>query len=280
MESAMEDRAELTLSRLLRKHRKRRGVMVKEAAEIMGCSPGQASRIETGTRLPSPANIRALTTAYSLSTEESSELVRLLELANEADEPWWRPFGVAGPYERLLRAEESAVSCRDYQTVLISALLQIRDYARAVTGAGVGDLGAGQVDAYTEVRVRRQLRLAGERPLKLDVILTEAALRFVVGESAVHKAQLRHLLTTVEREPNITVRVIRYEAGENGTQAGTFSLYEMPHGEADIAFGESVMGTTVVTTALDIRRLQRLYGALGEAALTREASYTFIGSLV
>ncbi|WP_439679314.1 helix-turn-helix domain-containing protein [Embleya sp. MST-111070] len=280
MDPATESNARRTLGNLLRRHRIRRGLKGTEAAKILGCSAAQASRIETGQRVATQAHIEALAAAYRLSGEEFAELERLLVQAREAAAPWWAAYGVPAPYARLLDVEASAVRCFDYQTVLIPALLQTPQYASAVNAAGAADLGRGQVDAYTELRMRRQERLfASARPLALEAIITEAALRFVVGGVEAQRAQARHLLHMMERQSNVEVRVVPFGAGENGAQTGAFMLFEMPFGEPEMAFTQSALSMAVITTPLEIRRLRRLFLDLGNTALDPDASHAMIRSL-
>ncbi|MGC0420959.1 helix-turn-helix domain-containing protein [Embleya sp. AB8] len=280
MKPAMDGNSRRTLGRLLRYHREDRGWTGTEVGKRLGCSQAQVSRLEGGQRIPTVANLETLATAYQLSDEEYAELKRLRQQAREAEEPWWMPYNVGVGYARLLEAEESAVRLSDYQTVLIPGLLQTPAYALAVTGGGSNDLGRTEVDGYTELRLRRQKRLFDPRPLALEAIVTEAALRFVVAGKDAHRAQLRHLLDMVDQHEHVTILIIPYEAGEDGIRSNTFNVYEMPHGEADVAFGESRAGTDVFATPLVVRSYQSRFADLRNAALGPDESRDLLSSFL
>jgi hypothetical protein len=88
---------------------------------------------------------------------------------------------ISANYAEFLAYEAEAVRCFEYQPLLIPALLQTEDYARAITGPGFAALGPDQVDSLTEVRIRRQERLREDETITLDAVVTEAALRLQVG---------------------------------------------------------------------------------------------------
>ncbi|MFI1584781.1 DUF5753 domain-containing protein [Embleya sp. NPDC020630] len=238
------------------------------------------SRLETGKRIVTRTLINAFAKVYNLDEQQIAALESLRKQAHEAEAPWWATYNVGSAYARLLEAESVALRCLDYQTVLVPALLQVPKYAFAVNAMGSADLSRGQVDALTEVRMKRQERLRDDRPLRLEAIVTEAALRFVVGGPDVYGGQIRHLLDVVDHLEHVTVQVIPYAAGENGTQTGTFNLYEMPYGEGDLAFGESVSGATAITAPLELRHLRRLFIELRNSALSPKDSRALISSLV
>ncbi|MFJ8743332.1 helix-turn-helix domain-containing protein [Embleya sp. NPDC127516] len=268
------------LGELLREHRIDSEMTGAQVAGKLGCSGAHISRLENGKRIVTRALIRSFAKEYDLDEQQVAALESLRQQAREAEAPWWTPYNVGNAYARLLEAESAAMGCLDYQTVLVPALLQVPKYAFSVNAMGSADLGRGQVDALTEVRMRRQARLQGDHPLRLEAIVTEAALRFVVGGPEVYKGQIRHLLDVVDRLDHVTVQVIPYAAGENGTQTGTFNVYEMPYGEKDLAFGESVSGAAAITAPLELRHLRRLFTELQNAALSPEDSRTLISSLV
>lgn len=58
-------------------------------------------------------------------------------------------------------------------------------------------------------------------------MINEGALCRVVGGADVMREQLRHLLTMSEL-PNITVRVLAFEAGEHPATNGPFTVLEFP----------------------------------------------------
>ncbi|MGW1995263.1 helix-turn-helix domain-containing protein [Embleya sp. NPDC001921] len=266
------------LGLLLRTLRKKRGLTAAQAGAEVGCHASQISRYETATRVVGVAHFERLMEVYRVTDVQRDELEALADQARDAEKPWWSDYGDAinTRYARLLDAESTATSCFDYQTVLVTGLLQTEGYTRAVTAVGFGEVGPSQVDALVEVRMRRQKRVfTHERPLELSVVLTEAALCFRVGGAKVHRAQLVRLIEAPKKFPNVTVRIIPFDAGEDGTQTGAFNIYRCPP-EPDVGFSESVSGGSVFKSGLDLRRMNRLSKTLTRVSLEPGASADLI----
>jgi len=76
--------------------------------------------------------------------------------------------------------------------------------------------------------------------------------------------------------PNVTIQVIPYSGGADGTQTGAFSIIHLGDGDQDVPFIESVTGSLVVEDARNLRRLNRLYRTLAAAALPPDESQRLI----
>ncbi|MEU8132168.1 helix-turn-helix domain-containing protein [Streptodolium elevatio] len=276
--SSSPSRARRELGKALRGLRDQTGDTAEEVGAQIRLSGSQVTRIETGERTCSAKAFAALMDLYEVDGERRAELEDLAKLARRRQQPWWQEqYGdtVSAKYARLLEYEHDATARLDYQTVLLPPHFQTEGYARAVTAVGFAALGPDQVDALVEVRMIRQHRLNGENLLTVTAVVTQAALDFHVGGLKVHKAQLRHLLE-VTRLPNVSLRVIPYEQGENGTQAGAFNILQLPGDAPDVAFAESVAGNVMLDAPLDVRRLNRLFRNLADVALDPEESRALI----
>ena len=123
--------------------------------------------------------------------------------------------------------------------------------------------------------MRRQERVRDDA-MQVSCLITEAALRFQVGGTAVMRAQLQHL-NKIGNMPGISLRVIPFTAGEAGTCRGAFTLFSTGQDEqADVAFIESAEGITFKDDALTLRKLNRLYRNLSTASLTADDSTDLI----
>lgn len=133
-------------------------------------------------------------------------------------------------------------------------------------------LGPDQVDALVEVRLRRQQRLTEDEPLRLDAVVTEAALRLQVGGADVIRAQLRKIAALAQ--DNVQLRVIPLSAGARGVSTGAFTLFTTGDDtSAEVAFTESAENTTrLLDGPLALRRLGRLQRKLSDAALSSSDS--------
>lgn len=257
------------LGATLRKLRDQHGLTAEEVGGHLDCHPSKVSRLELGQRACAKRDFETLMELYEVPDSQRSELRELMIKGRQRVAPWWHAYSevISASYAEFLTYEAEAAKCLEYQPLLIPGQLQTEDYARAITGPGFAALGPDQVDSLVEVRVKRQERLCEEPPLSFRGVITEAALRLQVGGPEVMRAQLRHLVSACD-QTHVSLRVIPFKSGENGASPGAFTLFGVGNDtEADVAFMESVEGTSFRDDALTLRRLNRLHRNLSGAAL-------------
>jgi len=172
--------------------------------------------------------------------------------------------------------EVAATSIDIYMSLIVPALLQTADYARAVIAAVRPDLPAAEIDRRVELRVRRQALLDQERPPRLRVLLDDTVLRRPVGGPAVMAAQRRRLLEDAAR-PAVTLRVLSTEAGAHAGMDGPFTIFGFPAAaERDVVALDSAADALYLEAPEDLRRYRRVFELLLPAALTPEASAELI----
>ena len=108
--------------RALRTHER---LTSQQVADLLGVSRWKVSRLETGKRGASEADIARLCDLYQVSQEQRSELI---ELAAEGKErlSWPRSLPDAAYFDLELKAQ----SISDYGLAVVPGLLQTPDYAR------------------------------------------------------------------------------------------------------------------------------------------------------
>lgn len=273
----------VTLGRALRRLRdEEHGLTLAEAAKALGCDDSLLSRIENGKRACSPQTFGKLMDLYRVPQEQREELARLQASSNTRTAPWWARYrdALTSSYEQYLAFEDAAHSVFEFQLALLPGLVQTEDYARAVTANRFSSLGPDQVDSLVEVRMERQRRRLHEtaEPLQCDYVLTQAALEFRVGGPAAYRRQLDRLLE-VSDHPSVTVRVIPYAKGEEGSQTAPFSIFRFPGDLPDVAFGEFVAGSLTMDDPRDLRRLHRLFRGVAGAALSPAATRDLVAGI-
>lgn len=268
------------LAARLRELRAQAGLTLDDVAGHLGCTNSKVSKIERARQVCMPQDLRRMLELYEVTAGEREALEELAERARKAEPPWWRAYSdtLTERYAEFLGFEAEAQGELEYQTVIIPGLLQTEHYARAVTAVGFASLGRDQVDALVEVRTRRQQVLTQDEPLRYSCVITEAALRFQAGGQAAWREQLAHL-TAAAQLPNVTIQVIPYTAGADGTQTGAFSIFELADGDPDVAFAESVTGSLLIDDPRHLRRLNRLYRSLASAALPPDESMRLISRI-
>ncbi|MFP8942675.1 helix-turn-helix domain-containing protein [Streptomyces fenghuangensis] len=263
----------------LRKLRDRHGLTAEEVGGHLNCHISKVSRLELGKRACSKKDFDSLMDLYEVDDVRREELRQLMLRGNQRVPPWWQAYNdvLSANYAEFLSYEAEATHCREHQPLFIPGLAQTADYARAVTDNGIAALGPDQVDVLVEVRMRRQERLRGKDPLRVDLLITEAALRLQVGGPQVMIAQLDHLLSVSALE-NVSLRVIPFTAGERGASTGAFTLFTLgDDSDADVVFTESAGARTGFRDdPLSLRRLTRLFGNLSAAALSADDSAEFV----
>jgi transcriptional regulator with XRE-family HTH domain len=193
---------------LLRTLRSEKGWTVDQVASHLQVSASKVSRLETGQRGATDADIHSLCELYGVDAEQRQRLTELARAGKRRAR--WRPRGL--PYSTYIELEAEAVAISDYGLGIMPGLLQTSDYARAVVRAAVPRWVPEVVTQRVEGRMARQRLLFSEQPPNFEAVVDESVLHRVVGSPAVMRAQLERLLLLADL-PSVTLRVIPYAAG-------------------------------------------------------------------
>jgi transcriptional regulator with XRE-family HTH domain len=262
----------------LRRLREEAGLTTDQVAGMLECSQSKVSRIETGQVSATPRDVRDMLALYRVDDDQREALVQVAREARQRG--WWQKFvDVPDGVPAYVGLETAATSIDVYMSLIVPALLQTADYARAVIGAVRPDLPASEIDRRVELRVGRQALLDQEHPPALRVLLDEAVLRRPVGGPALMRAQLRRLLQDAER-PAVTIRVLPLGRGAHAGMDGPFTIFGFPGpAEPDIVALDSAADALYLEGAEDLRRYRRVFELLLPAALPPEESTAFIAAL-
>ena len=139
------------------------GMTVDDVAARMEVSPAKISRIETGARGVSVADVRYLCDLYQVSTDERE---RLLNLTRESKRrSWWQEYGLPdvgrdlrrpggrGAVHPPVRDEPGAGDCSRRESY--ASALDLRHPPRTSTR---------EVEQLVQARLTRQALLSGEPP--------------------------------------------------------------------------------------------------------------------
>ena len=100
-----------------------------------------------------------------------------------------------------------------YEAQLLPRLLQTRDYAQAIAAASLVKASPAEHEHFVRVRIAQQHVLTRDHhPLQVWAVLGEAALRQMVGDRDVMRAEPRHLIDISDRQRNVSLQV-RAHAG-------------------------------------------------------------------
>jgi transcriptional regulator with XRE-family HTH domain len=179
----------------MKKERLARGWSLPELSARTGVNAAHLSRIETGRRPPTERIAMACDEVFP---ERKGWFLEFWEELRT-----WAPPG----FRDWSELEEKAASLRDWYPGIVTGLLQIPDYARALLETSPGAT-ADIIDTRLAARMERQRRvLYRDEPPTAWFIVDEVALYRRVGSPEVMAAQTTRL-SEVARQPNVTVQVM------------------------------------------------------------------------
>jgi len=262
------------LGALLRALRTDAGMTVDQVADSLMCSPSKVSRMETGHRGVSPRDIRDLCELYGVNDQGERE--RLADLAQEGKAPgWWQPFDLDPLYATFVGLESEALSISEYGAGVFPGLLQTPDYARALHEAIVPRLSPDEIAQRVEVRMIRQQVLARPDPPQFTVIVDEAVLHRAVGHPAVMRDQLERVIEAASL-PNVTIRVLPYEAGAHAALDSMFIILEFSAPVPGVIYVNGLVGQIYLEREQDVQRYRQVFDQLRALSLDPEDSIDLI----
>ena len=211
---------------------------------------------------PGVAACRALARLYDVEFDELWDAIESNGAANmpNVSMGWW------SNYEAL---EQSAVSVRTWEPLVVPGLLQTRDYAAALLG-GDDDLVSRRMD-------RQQIVTRPDNPVDLVAILDESTLRRPVGGPAVMVDQLDHLVAMSQR-PNVTVQVLPRTASAHALMLGgngAFVILGLPW-PGGLVHLEHIGGARSLDTSYELETHAQAFDQLRELALPPNESVNLI----
>jgi transcriptional regulator with XRE-family HTH domain len=253
----------LLLGNRLRRLREGRGIGQHEAAAAIRASTAKIRRLELGRSGFKLRDLSDLLTLYGVA--DQAERATLLALGRQANVPgWWQPYADVIPswFAPYLGLEQAAEVIRGYEVQLVPGLLQTPAYARALIALGHPQVLPAEIDRRLELRLRRQEILGPPQPVRLWVVIDEAALRRPIGGRAVMREQLRHLLEMNERT-NVTVQVMPFDRGGQTVVGGGVSLLRLPGGLLpDVVYVEHLTSAVYPARPAEIERYQQMMDRL------------------
>lgn len=265
------------LARTLRQYRAASGLSGEDAAKALLCGSGTISRMENG-ESSDPLRVRDALRLYGAPESLVDDMVAIaLETRKRS-----APGAVRRPYQDVVpkrlaeyyELEDEAEQASMLEGEFVPGLIQTEGYARALIGAGEPD---DEVDRLVSIRMDRQQRLLHEHPLKLRVVLGEAALLTAVGGPDVLRAQLDQLVALVHDAPSVRIRVLPFSAGARPALGRNFTILSFPDdADPDVIFAESVTYFVLEDETAEVEKFQAAYNQLWDMALDETRSAKLI----
>ncbi|MBB4690677.1 helix-turn-helix domain-containing protein [Paractinoplanes abujensis] len=257
--------------------RRRLGAELKRCREAAGLTQEQVSqrfewhaakvtRIETARVTVTPRDVKDLLSLYGVSDRSYGDA--LLALARSARQrAWWSEYRDLVQPDSYVSLESEAAAVLTWEPMLFPGLLQTEPYMRAVLAM---TRSAARVDRAVALRLARQRRLTGDRPLQMVALLDESVIHRQIGGRAVRDDQLRHVLALSER-PNVTVRLFPY--GHCALRMSTTILQFDQADELNVVFVEGLRPTNqLLKQPAEVTRYRSLFDEVAAQSLDPEAT--------
>ncbi|MEV5718671.1 Scr1 family TA system antitoxin-like transcriptional regulator [Amycolatopsis mediterranei] len=256
------------LSASLREVREARKFGLRELARALEVDPRLLSQWELGIRVPPIEEVARILGYLRVDRAVTN---RILALAQHVKDPNWldsNPSDLPAALTGVMQCERSASLITNWSPLIIPGLLQTPDYARALLAAS--EIKVEDVDARLTARLKRQRILSGCEPVRLKVIISELAIREVVGEADIMSDQIDHLLSLAVTS-NISVRIVPADVGYHQGKLGMFTLYDFPS-DPSIVLIEHHHASAFLNELDAIAAYRKLVKLLSGKALTEDAS--------
>ncbi len=242
----------------------------RQLAALAGWHESKVSKIETGDRSPTEADL----SAYCLHTgnrDQCADLVATLRNVESAYLEWRRILntGTRRRQQASVALAEQTKIMRIFEPVLIPGILQTAEYAEAVLRRATRFYRIpDDVDQAVSKRIERQQVLyRGHR--RFHVLLAEQALRTTVGGDEVMIGQLDRLCAVIGL-PRVLLGVIPAEA-QLPIQMTNFVMFD-----DRLVLVEAVTAELSITQPRELAMYGRLFAELAEASVTGAAARALV----
>ncbi|MFJ3302380.1 helix-turn-helix domain-containing protein [Streptomyces sp. NPDC086549] len=257
------------------------GFTRKQAVVGLRISEASLQRIESGSlNFRNVGDLRKLLEKYGVTDEEVVE--SLMNLNRDSNQQDWltqyrglMPAGLPG----FVGLEPEARSMKAYHPTVVYGLLQTEAYARATheLHKPIEEYTSEFIRSSVELRMKRQEVLARENPVKLHVILGEAALRYPVGGAEVMGEQYANI-EEVSGWDHITIQVLPFRRSYRSTN--DFAILDFgnelpPRVQTDSAWGS----VSTSDKPREVDRFHRRFDAMAASALPPEDTPDFLHRL-
>ncbi|WP_125261899.1 helix-turn-helix domain-containing protein [Streptomyces alboflavus] len=257
------------------------GFTRKQAAQGLRISEASLQRIENGDlNFRNVGDLRKLLDKYGVTDEDVIEA--LISLNRDSSRQDWltqyrglMPAGMPG----FVGLEPEARSMKAYHPTLVYGLLQTEGYAQAIheVEKPIEETTSELIRSSVSLRMRRQEILTRENPVRLHVILGEAALRYPVGGAEVMREQYAKIAELTSWS-HVTIQVLPFRTGYRS--ASDFAILQLgdqlpPRVQIDNAWG----AVSTSDKPREVDRFTRRFDAMVASALPPEDTARFVTEL-
>ncbi|MFE9306209.1 helix-turn-helix domain-containing protein [Streptomyces sp. NPDC006706] len=266
------------LSIELKKLREKNALTCAQVGTALDWSGSKVNRMETGSGRVQPSDIDALCRFYDTGDELREFLKSLARQAKTRG--WWQVHGSGVPewFSIYIGLEQDASALRQYQSEVLPGLVQTAAYARELHTCG-SYMSPENIDRAVQVRLERQSMLSEPGAPDCWFVVSEGAVRRVVGDRELMRAQLERVLEAVD-QPSVTLQVLPFDAGTCPT-TGPFTMLGFPDPEdPDIVYRDGITDAMYLEGEPHVHEYTRAFDELRAAALSPRRTIQLIKSVV
>lgn len=259
--------------KLVRRHREARELTRQQVADQMSYSFQWLEKLERGDRAPSAKAAEDLDRFFE--TGRVPVFSNLFEDIKAAGKHVELPPGFGG----FVALEAEAVVMSIFENMVITGLFQTEEYARALLRKG---RKPDAIERAIETRLERQQILDRDDAPDIVLIVDEGALRRVVGDADIMRAQVEHLVKIAEL-PNVELQIVPLKVGAHPGVMGAFTILEFDDDKPNMVYVEGHAGGQVIDAHDRVRthalRFSQIRGEAATASDSRTLLHTIMENL-
>jgi transcriptional regulator with XRE-family HTH domain len=248
----------------LKRAREQAGLTQDEAAAAIESAASKISRIELGQSGVRPTDLTLLINAYGVPDSVAASMRELAKAGRQRGR--WSSYREQLPawFRTFVDLEGDASEIRSYQAEILPGTLQTEAYIRAIlTSPGTPDEEA--LDQQVKIRLARQSII--DEQTELAYVLSESAIRRMVGGPDTMHDQLAHLVALSHR-PNVTIQVLPFAAQTYAVSSFSFVILRFDQDSAsDVIYTETFTDADYLDRPDLVRAYTKLWDDLRAAAL-------------
>jgi transcriptional regulator with XRE-family HTH domain len=263
----------------LKRCREKAGLTQENVSRHFEWHAAKVTRIETARVAVTPRDVRDLLLLYRVDDEAYREaMIELARLSRERS--WWTDYRDIMRPGNFVGLEAGAAAMRCWEPILVPGLLQTESYMRALMRSGRSGDPPKDVDRRVSLRMTRQARITGARPLEMTAIIDESVVRRGIGGPTVMNEQRRHLIEMAQ-SPNVTLQILPFNAGEHTFLGGSAALLEFREStHLDVVYLEGLAGDFYEEQPSEVARYREEFERLSAMALDHRMTIKMIESLL